>query len=257
MERFEHNKWKHWMHPEFEKQQRRGRIMAGIIAMAIGGVFLAKQMGVIMPLWLFHWPVILILVGIFILGKHGFQRPGGLIPLTIGVVFMMEYMMPGIKIGHILWPMLIILFGLSLILSPWGKWRKKRMEKWQEMNSYSQTQTMEDVDGDYLNVDSVFGGVEKNIISKNFKGGKISCVFGGADINLLNADIDGVITMEINAVFGGVDITLPAAWNVKTEIRTILGGVEDKRPLKQEVHDSKVLILKGDVVFGGVSIKGY
>jgi hypothetical protein len=39
--------------------------------------------------------MILILLGIYNLGKHGFLRPFGLIPLAIGAVFLVEKTNPG------------------------------------------------------------------------------------------------------------------------------------------------------------------
>lgn len=254
MENQQNTKWKHWMNPEFEKQQQRGRIWGGLIIVAVGGAFLARALHVALPGWLFTWPVILILAGIYTLGKHGFQRPGGLIPLTVGAVFLIERLSPGMKIAHIVWPTLIILFGLFLIMSPWKNWRRKKQEQWQSAGFGAV-----DASGDdYLDIDSIFGGVEKNVLSKNFKGGRVDCVFGGAEISFLNADIEGPVTMEMNAVFGGIDLTVPAHWKVQTEISAILGGVQDKRPMNEEaMNTNKVLILKGSVVFGGVSIKGY
>jgi predicted membrane protein len=241
------------MNQDFEKQHRRGRIWGGVILVAVGAAYLAKTMNVLMPAWLFTWPVILILVGIYTLGKHGFQRPGGLIPITVGAVFLMERISPGMKIAHIMWPAIIILFGLFLILRP-RSGKRKHSHQW----SGDQFVEAETNDEDYINIDSVFGGVEKTVISKNFKGGQVNCVFGGAEINLMRADINGPVTLEISTVFGGTDITVPANWKVQSEISAILGGVQDQRPYNEEaLNNNKLLILKGSVVFGGVSIKAY
>jgi hypothetical protein len=52
---------------------------------------------------------------------------------------------------------------------------------------------------------------------------------------------------------------VPANWNVQSDIVTILGGVEDKRPMMApgSSANNKVLILKGACVFGGVDIRSY
>ena len=242
--------------PELEKQQLRGRIWGGIILVGIGGVFLAKTLGVILPHWLFTWPIILILVGIYTLGKHGFNNLGGLIPLTIGLAFLAERIVPNIHIAHIAWPSLIILFGLYMIISPKG-WRKKKLNaEWQ--NTSFGTSDKSTASSDMIDLDSVFSGVERTVISKNFKGGTVNCVFGGTEINLMQADIEGTVIIDINCVFGGVDLTVPASWKVQNEIAAILGGVEDKRTIHQDaLETTKILVLKGTVVFGGVSVKGY
>lgn len=243
------------MNPEFEKRHRNGRIWGGLIIVGVGTAFLIKSLNLMpLPGWLFTWPVILILAGIYTLGKNGFQRPGGLVPLTIGAVFLAEKLSPGVRIAHVIWPALIILFGLFVIFSPWRRWGKKKSENWYNPG----LKETEVTDEDYINIETIFGGIEKNVVSQNFKGGKISCVFGGAEVNLMQADINGTVHLEINAVFGGVELTVPAGWKVNAEISAFLGGVEDKRPIRdQSVSADKILVLKGSAVFGGVSIKAY
>lgn len=244
------------MNPEFEKVQRNGRIWGGLILIGVGSALLARKLGVIMPTWLFTWPIILILVGIYTLGKHGFKRPGGLIPLAVGGVFLADMMMPGVHISNIAWPALIIVFGLFMLLRPKRNWKERMSQKWEQTESTPFSHSMAN-DEDYIMVDSVFGGAQRQVISKNFKGGQINTVFGGAQINLLQADIVETAVIDINAVFGGVEIAVPSTWNVKNELNAILGGVDDKRPYSENTETSKVLVLKGSVTFGGISIKGY
>jgi hypothetical protein len=62
----------------------------------------------------------------------------------------------------------------------------------------------------------------------------------------------------MTTIFGGAEIIIPANWQVKSEIVSIFGGMEDNR--YQRISDDgpeKVLILKGTCVFGGVEIKSY
>ena len=53
---------------------------------------------------------------------------------------------------------------------------------------------------------------------------------------------------------GGSKLTLPANWLVKTEVTSIMGGVEDKRFVDTDSDPSKVLILKGTAIMGGIEI---
>src|SRR5690606_6223030 len=75
---------------------------------------------------------------------------------------------------------------------------------------------------------SIFGGVKKNIVSKNFRGGEIVNFFGGSEINLIQADINGRINLEVVQVFGGTKIIVPANWTIHSEMVAIFGGIEDK-----------------------------
>lgn len=248
-------KWENcWDDVDYEKREKRGRIWGGIILIGGGAVWLAHVMGVVMPSWLFTWPSILILAGLFVLGKNGFQKPGGLIMLVIGGFFLYQQANPEIHIRQFFWPAFIILLGIGMIFSPWRKKRRQRIEYWKK----NMHMGVDDSTGDVLSVNAIFGGVEKNIISKNFKGGNVHCVFGGAEINLSQADIQGTVMLEVSAIFGGLELAVPSNWKVKSEVNAVLGGVSDKRPVNSEnTSEEKVLILKGDAVFGGIEIKSY
>lgn len=239
------------MIPDYEKRQRNGRVWGGLILVGVGVAFLLRSLNYELPFWLFSWPMILILVGIYNLGKHGFTRPFGLIPLAIGLVFLAEKTNPNLEIVRIALPVIAIVFGVWMVLFP----RKKK--SFHHLRHAHMTST-EATTEDHLFVDTIFGGVERNVVSKDFKGGKVTCIFGGAEINLLNADIHGTVTLELTAVFGGIDLTVPAKWKVQTDITAILGGVEDKRMVDEDsLNTEKVLIIKGEAIFGGVEIKGY
>ncbi len=47
------------------------------------------------------------------------------------------------------------------------------------------------IDEDYIDAVTVFGGVKKNILSKNFRGGDVTTFMGGTELNLTHADIQG------------------------------------------------------------------
>jgi hypothetical protein len=58
-------------------------------------------------------------------------------------------------------------------------------------------------------------------------------------------------------VFGGTKLIVPPHWDVKTELVTIFGGIEDKRHIASKIDSSKVLIIQGTTVFGGIEINSY
>jgi predicted membrane protein len=104
----------------------------------------------------------------------------------------------------------------------------------------------------------MFGGTKKNVISKDFKGGEVTCVFGGAEINLSQADINGKVVLEMHQVFGGTKLIVPPHWQVNhQETVAFMGGIEDRRPDTKDTDPNKILILKGTSVFGGLDISSY
>ena len=100
------------------------------------------------------------------------------------------------------------------------------------------------------------GVLKKNIISKNFRGGEIVNIMGGADINLMQADIQGPVVLEVVQIFGGTKIIVPAHWKVHPEMAAVFGGVEDQRfTYTTAPDDTRTLYIKGTSIFGGNTIK--
>jgi predicted membrane protein len=109
-----------------------------------------------------------------------------------------------------------------------------------------------------LEVNAILGGIKKNILSKNFIGGTVTCFMGGAELNLLHADIRKPVIIECNNIFGGTKILVPSNWDIKNDITAIFGGVDDKRKfINVEVNHNKTIYLKGTCLFGGIEITNY
>lgn len=232
-----------------------GRVLAGLVLVIVGVVLFMKKSGVIFPVWFFSWPVLLITIGIFFGAKRLFRGAGWVICILIGTAFLMERIYPDMSLTRFVWPALIILFGVGMMFSSRKRtWGNRKWDEWKECSIAEGCVSSEDK----LESTSIFGGVKKNIISKNFRGGEITCIFGGAEINLQQADIQGTVEIELTQIFGGTKLTVPANWQVRHEATTaILGGIEDNRQAGVTEDESKVLVLKGTVIFGGVEIKSF
>lgn len=111
---------------------------------------------------------------------------------------------------------------------------------------------------DYLDAVSVFGGVKKTILSKNFRGGEIVNIFGGAELDFTQADIHGRVVIDITQIFGGTKIIVPANWQVVSDLAAVFAGIDDKRIRMNTPGDTnKILVLKGVSIFAGVDIRSY
>lgn len=233
---------------------RLGRIFGGLLLVAIGVVLIAKKLGYFIPDWIFTWEMLVIAIGIVIGAKHGFRGIGWLIPVFIGGLFLIDNIYPDTGLKPFIAPALVIAAGLYLIFKPR---RKKRKECGWQRPGYIHMPGEEISSEDYIDTTVVFGGVNKTIISKNFKGGDIVCVFGGGEINLSQADINGRVVLDATLVFGGAKLIIPANWQLQPEMTAILGGIEDKRVPTGAYDPNKILVLKGTTMFGGLEIKSY
>jgi len=253
-----------------EQSREKNKISGGIIIVAVGIVLLMRNMGVLLPDWLFTWPVILILVGIYSGIKHNFKNNSWLIITGVGVFFLISKFIRSLHLEPFFWPLVIIAVGIIYMIRPskqsWGG--RKRIIDDNNYNGSNSWKGFSNIDGfgnnegfdsnDDFKITSVFSGVKRNIISKNFKRGQVTSVFGGAEIDMSKADMMGPSVIKVEVAFGGVSIVVPSNWSVQNDIQGLFHGVEDRRyNATATIDPNKVLVLKGSCTFGGVEIKSY
>jgi hypothetical protein len=265
-----------------QNNPRNGKALAGIILLAVGAILLFRQFEFFfIPHWLFTWPMWLIFWGLFIGARSNFHKPSSFILMFLGVILLIDHNVPGA--GGIVWPLAIIGFGLWMILRRHSRfdneyWEKRYGHKWDWRNhtgfspneplagQTSSTvppagtgQSMYPPTGDdYLDAVSVFGGIKKTILSKDFKGGDIVNIFGGAELDFTQADINGRVIIDITQIFGGTKIIVPSHWQVVSDIAAVFAGFDDKRMKNTASPNSdKILVLKGVSIFAGVDIRSF
>jgi hypothetical protein len=267
-----------------------GRLWAGLFLLLVGGVLLLDQLGFPLPDYLFNWHVLLIAIGLFLGLRHNFRGGAWLILILIGGVYMIQDYYPTIELHRFIWPGVLIVVGLLFILRPrrhfrdqWHhEWKEEWKQKWRDDwerkrrdrgadprfnrdtppntgnqfttgTSNSRSYTSED----FIDATSIFGGVHKKMVSKNFKGGDVVTIMGGTEIDLTQADFTGTARLDITQVMGGTKIIVPAHWEVRTEISAIFAGFEDKRQQPAMQNPDKILIIDGTSIFGGIELKNY
>lgn len=227
-----------------QSESSRVGLVWGALIVAAGVALLLDHLGFITIGSLFRfWPMILIFFGVGHLFTPS-NRVWGLILIVVGAVFQLNNLgFTRIVIGD-LWPVAIIAVGLVLI---WGALRPPPAAK------ISTDST------DMFNAVAIFSGCERRVKSQNFKGGRATSIFGGVELDLRDAQIDGdEATIEVNCIFGGAEIRVPDSWNVHSKSIPVLGGFSDKTHISSAQDTTggkrKTLIITGAVVFGGVEI---
>jgi predicted membrane protein len=234
----------------YQKNRRLAKVFAGIVVITAGALLLLKRTGTEIPGWVLSWPMLFIMIGIGSAIKHGFKRIHSYVFILLGGIFLAERMIGGLEIKAYVWPVVIMIIGLFIIFKPSWKRHHWRHRYYDEKKKTGDREDM-------IELNSVFGGVEKKIVSKNFKGGQVNAVFGGAEVDLMQADIEGRVVIEINQVFGATQLIVPSHWEVKSELSAVFGGIEDKRSnlTNTGLTENKILVLKGSCVFGGIEIR--
>lgn len=245
----------------FGNSTHPGRFSGGVVLLLIGGALLARQLGTPLPDWLFSWPMLLIVIGLFTGVKVRFRNPGWIIPTAIGVVFLADQFVQGVNLKPFIFPIILIIIGLVFILRPHQSgrhWHDRR-----PAGRYRQADVADNLSAaadrsDFIDATAIFGGVKKIVLSKNFQGGDITNIMGGSEINLTQADFKGRIHIDTTNIFGGTKLIIPPHWDVQSEVVAVFGGVDDKRQLNGAALDpDKVVVIDGTCLFGGIEIRSY
>jgi predicted membrane protein len=225
------------------------RIIIGVI-LVLAGLFLVIRNTGFFPDFIDHvifsWPMLLVTIGL-VLTLGASEKTGGVIVMAVGAFFMIPLLFrETFHMYNMFWPSIFIIIGIIFIVT--------KRKGWNAVTSKGM------VGDDFIDYVNVFSGGERQIVSQNFKGGKISAVFGGLDLDLSKAKLaPGRNVLEIACVFGGTTIIVPDTWFVTIEVTPVLGGFSDSRKLfpGRTVESESQLVIKGAVVFGGGEIKSY
>lgn len=239
-----------------------GRVWSGFIIVIIGFAFLLNNMGLNIPRWIFSWSNFLIALGVFIGVRRNFKGIAWLILILIGAYNTLNNI-PGLDLDLSKYALGIglVIVGGFLIFRPKDTLaiRKKRKDKNKADFDFDEASGKKTVNNnDVIDVMAVFGGSNQTVYSKNFQGGDITAVFGGADIVMTQADFPETVSLDVTAVFGGIKLIVPQNWAIKSNVTALFGSVEDKRSHVMPVAEmKKTLILDGTALFGGIEIKSF
>jgi predicted membrane protein len=223
-------------------------ILGGLVILA-GILLVLKNIGAL-P-WeisevIFSWQMLLIVIGIISISRRNNFVPG-IILIAIGSYFLIpEFTNTPELFSKFFWGGILMLIGVMIIL---------RTLSHKGIHHSPVTGTD---DQDYVDEICIFGGSEKRMTTKNFRGGKITSIFGGSTIDFSDSKLaEGQNELDVLSIFGGFKIIVPVDWTIKIETMSILGGIADKRARYTDDASGRVLIIKGLSLFGGGEIKNY
>jgi len=241
------------MEPNEEKSLKRRPIRksaAGIVIIIAGFLLLLFNVGVISPSLkhiFFSWQMLLIVIGIVSLLSSENHTPGYVL-IIIGSIFILPRIFEfTFNVSHLLVPTILIAIGIVLLL--------KRFPH----HGFSSKGAMQSLENGYVHEENIFSGSKQRFLQEVFRGGHISCVFGGSELDLTQTTLgEGTNELEITTTFGGVTLIVPSDWKIVLRTTSIFGGFSDKRThIKESTDNSRVLIIKGSTIFGGGEIKSY
>lgn len=215
-----------------------GRVLMGLIFAAVGVVLLLDNAGTVdagevLSTW---WPAVVIAGGVLaMLSKPPALLAGGAVMLIgLAALGVTTEVLAGIGWGGVAGVALIALGGMFVIgqRGPKGASSDERIE-----------------------AICVFSGREISSSARPFRGGSITGVFGGVELDLTGAVLEDGAILDVVAIFGGAEITVPPGWRVQISGPAIFGGTEDGTGRQVLPADAPILTIRALALFGGVEVK--
>src|SRR5687767_4207353 len=196
------------------------QLFVGLVVIAAGVLMTLDNLQLIdAGRYLRFWPAGLIVLGLLKLwhSRDGVGASfGGFLFVVVGAWLLAEQTAV-IRISFWdMWPTLLVFFGLFLV---WQGLSAPRRRASGDSNAV-------------ISAMAVLGGVARGNNSAAFRGGEVTAVMGGCELDLRHAAIDGEAVIDLFALWGGIEIRVPEDWTVVSRITPLLGGLDDKtRPL--------------------------
>ncbi|PKM52027.1 MAG: hypothetical protein CVV02_03290 [Firmicutes bacterium HGW-Firmicutes-7] len=223
-----------------DKHKPSKRIFLGIIIILVGLAILLNTLGILDEnLLKTYWPLLLVFFGFYSLLDRSTRNSLGIIAILLGIFYQLKtlgWFFTGVNIWELLWPTLIIVIGLWFVFP----------------------KTKQSFNLNTLNNTVIFSGANIINTSQDFRGGEVTAIFGGIDIDLRNSIIltDEPVVIDAFTAFGGITFKVPDDWRVEMKGLPLLGGWDNKRsPNKVLSPSAKVVTIKCFIICGGIEIK--
>ena len=217
------------------------RIATGVIIALVGFGLLAGNLNLfdanIHELWRTWWPLLVIVAAVLIFINDTKSYIWAFLVAVFGVLFQLKNLeIITANPWQVFWPMVIVAVGFSIAFES-SRHRKYEVSK-----------------KDRDEVVAVLGGSNKQYTSDNYLGTSTTVVMGGNKIDLRKVHIKEQAIVSTTVIMGGLEVIVPRNIQVRNETNAILGGVEDKTD-QEKVKDAPLLVITGDVIMGGISIR--
>ena len=222
---------------------RSPQLVFGLLVITVGILFTLDNLGIAeAERYLRYWPVALIALGLLKLwqSRDGVSGTLGGLILTLAGTWLLLEETAVVRISFWeLWPMLLVFFGAYLV--------------WQGMAGPHRRPPAGDSTAT-VSAMAVLGGVARGNNSRHFRGGDITAVMGGCELDLRQAAIEGEAVIDVFAMWGGIEIRVPDDWTVVSHVVPIMGGFDDKTRPRQGATAHR-LVIRGFVIMAGIEVK--
>jgi predicted membrane protein len=221
------------------------QVVLGLLVVGMGVLFLLDNLDILnFRHAIGFWPLAFIVAGCVALfgnGSRSSNYMGGVL-VAIGVLMVAGRMGFFYVSWGTLWPLVMIALGGLVLFRSLGPGRVARTG-------------MADGAGadNVVDVVAVLGGFERRVTTSDFRGGEITAILGGCELDLREASIAKEAVINVFAIWGGINIKVPPDWTVVLNGTPLMGGFSEKTVTPPDV--SKRLVITGYAIMGGVEVR--
>ena len=220
------------------------KLVVGLAIIAAGLVLTLDNLNLIEAHTIFRlWPLVLVAMGIAKIRQEGSGGGMGGWFLVLGGAFLLLFTFARGHLAEALAPMLVVAVGILIVIKALKQNRGVPPELARSE--------------DFLQGTAIFGGFKRRILTQTFKGGELTAIFGGYEVDLRQAVLDsGQARIDVFVLFGGGEIRVPEGWEIANRATAIAGALNDSThhgPTTTEVRPR--LVITGLILFGGTEVK--
>ncbi|WP_243301143.1 LiaF transmembrane domain-containing protein [Geothrix oryzisoli] len=220
------------------------KLVVGVAIIVAGLVLTLDNLGLIEAHTIFKlWPLVLVAMGVAkIRQDRGGSNLGGWF-LVLGGAFLLLFTFGHGHLADALGPMLVVAVGILIVIKALKQTRGVPPELARSE--------------DFLQGTAIFGGFKRRISTQAFKGGELTAIFGGYEVDLRQAVLEnGQARIDVFVLFGGGEIRVPEGWEISNRATAIAGALNDGTHHGPASPDSRPrLVITGLILFGGTEVK--
>ena len=220
------------------------KLVVGVAIIVAGLVLTLDNLGLIEAHTIFKlWPLVLVVMGIAKLRQEG--GGGGLSGwfLVLGGCFLLLFTFARGHVAEALAPMLVVAVGILIVTKALKQHRGISPELARSE--------------DFLQGTAIFGGFKRRVLTQVFKGGELTAIFGGYEVDLRQAALDsGQARIDVFVMFGGGEIRVPDGWEISNRATAMFGALNDSTHHGPSPAEGRPrLVITGLILFGGTEVK--
>jgi len=189
------------------------------------------------------WPLVLVAIGVAKIRQEGSGAGMGGWLFVIGGTLLLLSTLADVRLGETLPALILVAIGILIVTKALRQNRGVPPELARSE--------------DFLQGMAIFGGFKRRVLTQTFKGGELTAIFGGYELDLRQAALEnGQARIDVFVLFGGGEIRVPEGWEIANRATAIAGALNDSTHHGPSPAEGRPrLVVTGLILFGGTEVK--